>query len=201
MSNKVTDRARVYVRFCCHFSLAGAWYPLPVLFQSKRPTVWPLRGMGAEGMGDFREKKSCRLISRGKNNSCKEMPGQKEFLPWRKKKSFRAAAGKKSYPHVCQEKTIPRGLGKNVPPPPTLLLPKANGQPLSIKPQLGRFIPGNGKWNSYRWSRWTKRDRDDRGNRSDWGSRGDSTGVKPHHCFVTITNIKRISSQNLSMYQ
>ena len=31
MSNKVTDRATVYVRFFCHFSLAGAWYPLPVL--------------------------------------------------------------------------------------------------------------------------------------------------------------------------
>ena len=84
------------------------------------------------------------------------------------------------------------------PPPPTLLLPKANGRSLSIKLQLGRFISGNGKCNSYRWSRSDRDDRDEKGER---GSRGDSTGVKPHHCFVTITNIERISSQNLSMYQ
>ena len=96
-----------------------------------------------------------------------------------------ASAGKKSYTHVCQEKSITRGLGKNVPPPPTLLLPKANGRPLSIKLQLGRFISGNGKCNSYRW---TRSDRDDKGER---GSRGDSTGVKPHHCFVTNELILR----------
>ena len=196
MSNKVTDRARVYFRFCCHFSLAGAWYPLPVLFQSKRPTVWPLRGLGVEGMGDFREKNVLQTDFE-ENKSCNEMPGKKKFLHWRKKKSFMASAGKKSYTHVCQEKTITRGLAKN----PLPLLPKANGRPLSIKLQLGRFIPGNGKCNVYRWTRWTKSVRDDRDEKGERGSRGDSRGVKPHHCFLTITNIARISSQNLSMYQ
>ena len=101
-----------------------------------------------------------------------------------------ASAGKKSYTHVCQEKSITRGLAKNL-PSPTLLLPKANGRPLSIKLQLGRFIPGNRKCNGYRWTRWTKSDRDDTDEKGERGSRGNNRGVKPHHCFVTNELILR----------
>ena len=136
---------------------------------------------------------------RGEKKSCKEMPGQKEFLHWRKKKNFMASAGKNLTPMYVRKKVSPEVWENICPPPP--LLPKANSRPLSIKLQLGRFIPGNAKCNSYRWTRWTKSDRDDRDEKGERGSRGDSRGVKPHHCFVTITNIERISSQNLSMYQ
>ena len=157
--------------------------------------------MGVEGIGDFRKKKYPADWFRGNKKSCKEMPGQKKFLHWRTKNSFMASAGKNLTPMYVRKKLSPE-VWEKIPPLP--LLPKANGQPLSIKLQLGRFIPGNGKWNSYRWTWWTKGDRDNKGNRSDWGergSRGDNRGFKPHNCFVRITNIERISSQNLSMYQ
>ena len=170
---------------------------LPVLFRSKRPTVWPLKGLGVEGMGDFREKNVLQTDFE-ENKSCNEMPGKKKFLHWRKKKSFMASAGKDRTPMYVRKKLSPE-VWEKIPPPPLFL--KANGRPLSIKVQLGRFIPGNGKCNVYRWTRWTKSDRDDRDEKGERGSRGDSRGVKPHHCFVTITNIARISSQNLSMYQ
>ena len=194
MSNKVNDRARVYVRFCCHFSLAGAWYPTRfsnvLLFQSKRPTVWPLRGMGAEGMGDIREKISCRLISREEKNLSRKCLAKKNSYTEEKRNLLWRLLEKKSYTHVCQEKSITRGLAKNL-PSPTLLLPKANGRPLSIKLQLGRFIPGNSKCNGYRWTRWTKSDRDDTDEKGERGSRGNNRGVKPHHCFVTNELILR----------
>ena len=47
----------------------------------------------------------------------------------------------------------------------------------------------------------TKSDSYDRDRKGERGSKGDSRSVKPDHCFVTITNIERISFQNLSMYQ
>ena len=105
-----------------------------------------------------------------------------------------ASAGKNLTPMYVRKKLSPE-VWEKIPPLP--LLPKENGRPLSMKLQLGRFIPGNSKCNSYRWTR-TKSDRDDKGGR---GSRGDNRGFKPHNCFVRITNIERISSQNLSMYQ
>ena len=147
-------------------------------------------------MGDSRKKISCRLISRGKKDLARKCLAKKNSYT-EEKKIFYGVCWKKIL-HPCMSgKNYHQRFGKKSPPPPTLLLPKSNGRPLSIKLQLGRFIPGNGKCNSYRWTR-TKSDRDDKGER---GSRGDSRGVKPHHCFVTITNIERISSQNLSMYQ
>ena len=68
----------------------------------------------------------------------------------KKKKSFMASAGKNLTPMYVRKKLSPE-VWEKIPPLPLLL--KANGQPLSIKLQLGRFIPGNGKWNSYRWTR------------------------------------------------
>ena len=146
-------------------------------------------------MGDFRKKKiSCRLISRGKKDLARKCLAKKNSYTEEKKNLLWRLLGK-ILPPCMSGKNYHQRFGKK-PPPPRLLL-KANGRPLSMKLQLGRFIPGNSKCNSYRWTR-TKSDRDDKGGR---GSRGDSTGVKPHHCFVTITNIERISSQNRSMYQ
>ena len=46
-----------------------------------------------------------------------------------------ASAGKKSYTHVCQEKTITRGLGKNLPPPP----PPSSFQRQMVGPLVSSF--------------------------------------------------------------
>ena len=149
-------------------------------------------------MGDSRKKISCRLISRGKKDLARKCLAKKNSYTEEKKNLLRRLLGKILHP-CMSGKNYHQRFGKKSPPPPLLL--KANGRPLSIKLQLGRFIPGNGKCSSYRWTRWTKSDRDDRDEKGERGSRGDSRGVKPHHCFVTITNIEIISSQNLSMYQ
>ena len=97
MSNKVTDRARVYVRFCCHFSLAGAWYPLPVLvtFFYSSQSFTPVKeadrltfeGDGGGRYGWFQEKIIfCRLISREKNLARKCLAKKK--IPTLKKKKI-----------------------------------------------------------------------------------------------------------------
>ena len=51
------------------------------------------------GMGDFRKKISCRLISRRKS-SCKEVPGHKKFLHWKNISFMEYNAGKKIL-HRC----------------------------------------------------------------------------------------------------
>ena len=56
------------------------------------PTVWLFRG----GMGDFRKKYPADWF-RGKNNSCKEIPGGKSFRTEEKYFSWLVMLGKKSY--------------------------------------------------------------------------------------------------------
>lgn len=62
--------------------------------------------LGGGGMGDFRKKKFCRLISRGKHY-CKEIAGEKELLQWKNLKLGKnlVCKGKKILsPEVLEQK-------------------------------------------------------------------------------------------------
>ena len=152
MSNEVTDRARVYVRFCFHFSLAGAWYPLPVLvtffYSSQRGRLFDLWGGWGRRVWVIPGKKmSCRLISRGKKDLARKCLAKKNSYTEEKKNLL---SGKKYH----------QRFGKKSPPPRLLL--KANGRPLSIKLQLGQQVQQlqmdqNQKWQ--RLQRWEREQR------------------------------------------
>ena len=177
MSNKVTDRARVYVRFCFHFSLAGAWYPLPVLvtffYSSQRGRPFDLWGGWGRRVWVIPGKKYPADWFRGEKKILQGNAWPKKIPTLKKKKIFYGVCWKKSYTHVCQEKTITRGLGKNLPPPPhtphlTLLLPKSNGRPLS-KASVGTFYSRKRQVQqlqmdqmNQRWQRWKRWEREQR---------------------------------------
>ena len=87
------------------------------------PTVWLFRG----GMGDFRKKYPADWF-RGKNNSCKEIPGGKKFSHWREIFFMACNVGKKSYIVkllMSGKKLYPQRFGeKKVLPKPNHLSPR-----------------------------------------------------------------------------
>ena len=89
-----------------------------------------------EGMGDFRKKNSCRLISREKN-SCKEIPGEKDSYTENEYLLWRTRLQKILTPlYVRKKNYITRGLGKiellpKLTHPYPAIPQKSNGRPLS----------------------------------------------------------------------
>lgn len=165
----------------------------------------PFDYWGGSGLrSDFRKKNIRQADFEGKIPARKYLGLEK--IPTLEKISFMEYNGvKTSYIVVCQEKNLSSEVWEkknSVPkpnhpahsPPP---LPSLQIQMLGslVKLHLRRFIPGDGKCNSYRCNRGDRDDRGNRGEKGDRGNRGDSRGIKPHHCFVMITNIDRISSQ------
>ena len=81
-------------------------------------------------MGDFREKKSCRLISRGKKILARKCLAKKNSYTEEKRNLLWRLLEENLTPMYVRKKLSPEVWDKIFPPPPTLLLPKANGRPL-----------------------------------------------------------------------
>ena len=176
MSNNVTDPARVYVRFCCHFSLAGAWYPLPVLvtffYSSQRGRPFDLWGGWGRRVWVIPGKKYPADWFRGEKKILQGNAWPKKIPTLKKKKIFYGVCWKKIL-HPCMSgENYHQRFGKKSPPPPpphlTLLLPKSNGRPLS-KASVGTFYSRKRQVQqlqmdqmNQRWQRWKRWEREQR---------------------------------------